>query len=178
MQKIHNFEDITPADLLPGQSDITLRFHTLGEMQTVIGSMLAGASHEVAYLNPRLDEAHLGTPDCIRGIESLMLENRAASMRLLVDSSQALVASGHRLVESLRRFMPQVACRVRRAGSRDGPEAFLVVDRVAYLLLPDPDFHGGTAGFNAAGTAEKLLDVFDQAWEVAQPDPEMQPLNI
>ena len=170
--------EVDPGDMVPGSGDLVVRFTTRGEMQMVFGRMLAGASHDVVYLNPRLDPGHLGTVESLPGIESLLLENRSATIRLLVDSSQSLVRSGHRLVETLRRFMPQVACRVSGPGYRDGPPSYMVVDRSAYLLLPDPDFFLGTAGFNSPGTAGKLLGLFDQAWEVAQPDPEMQPLDI
>ncbi len=170
--------DIDPESLRTGESDLVVGFATRNELQAVVSALLRSAAHEILYRNPRLDADHLGTADAIRGMERMLTENRSASLRTLVDSSQSLVASGHRLVETLRRFMPQVECRIRRPGLVDGPPAYLVVDQVAYLLLPDPDRHGGTAGFSAPGTAARLRDLFEQEWELGQPDPEMRPLAI
>ena len=177
-RQVRAIQDIDPVSMVPGSGDVLVSFATRSEMQTVLARLLTGARQEVLYENVRLDVEHLGSPDALAGMENLLMANRAATLRTLTDSSQALVQSGHRLVETLRRFMPQVECRIRRPGTREGPSGFVVVDRVAYLLLPDPDRYAGTAGFNAPGTAEKLRDLFNQSWDLAQPDPEMLPLTI
>ncbi len=177
-RQVRTIDEIDPASMVPGSGNALVSFATRGELQTVLTHLLTGARHEVLYENVRLDVEHLGPSPVLAGIENLLTGNRAASLRTLTDSSQALVKSGHRLVESLRRFMPQAECRIRRPGIQQGPGGFVVVDRVAYLLLPDPDRYAGTAGFNAPGTAEKLRDLFNQSWELAQPDPEMLPLTI
>lgn len=177
-RRIRTLQETDPRSLVPGSGDALVSFSTRGELQTVLHHLLAGARQEVLYENARLDVEHLGPPEVLAGVENLLRSNRTATLHTLTGSSQSLVQSGHRLVETLRGFMPQVQCRVRRPGMRDGPAGYVVVDRVAYLLLPDPDRYAGSAGFNAPGSAEKLRELFHQSWETAQPDPEMQPLTI
>ncbi len=176
--RVKPFQAIEPGELTPGLGDALVGFSSRSELQSVLKHLLSGAQSEVLYENVRLDKEHLGIACVLQAIEELLISNRSASLKTLTGSSQGLVQSGHRLVETLRRFMPQVECRVRSPNIQPASGGFIVVDRVAYLLLPDPDRYAGTAGFNAPGTAEKLRDQFNHSWELAQPDPEMLPLTI
>jgi len=56
--------------------------------------------------------------------------------------------------------------------------AFITVDECGYLLLPNADHYNGTASFNSPSEVEKLSGVFDERWESATPDPDVQQIYI
>lgn len=172
---------VTDVDLdqcnLGRQSEL-LAFSSREEACRLLSAMIDQASHQVVYFGPSLNSRLLGDSAVLNSISSLMHRNRSAQVKTLVNQSYDLVQSGHRLVELLRHFMPAVECRIRRIQSNSFDGTCVMVDRTGYLYLPDSDRIKGSASFNGVGTADKLYSLFDNEWQVAEPDPEIRPLVI
>ncbi|MGB5708582.1 MAG: hypothetical protein WBM41_17355 [Arenicellales bacterium] len=161
-----------------GRQSELLAFSSREEACRLLTTMIDQASHQVVYFGRSLNSGLLGDSAVLNSISALMLRNRSAQLKTLVNHSYDLVQSGHRLVELLRHFMPAVECRIRRIQSNSFEGTCVMVDKTGYLYLPDSERIRGSASFNGIGTADKLYDVFDNEWQVAEPDPEIRPLVI
>lgn len=177
---MRHFDQLGETPLKLGETDILITFQTREELAAIAATLISQASHEIDYYARRFDREVLGQTAVVDELQYFMRKNRNASIKTLVQSSQELVQSGHRLVEVLRQSMPEVQCRVRRPGSSNSlfTGSFLTVDSSGYLNLPDPDRYAGSACFNNPGMVDKFRGIFKDDWQVADPDPEMQPLYL
>ena len=174
-------EEVDLAAMTLGDDKDLLGFQSRDQLGLLIGRMIEQGKHEVLYFGKRFDENVVGyspVPDAIR---QFLANNREAMLKTLVSDSRELVRSGSRLVELLRTNMPRVECRMRKMGNSshanfDG--SFILVDHHGYVYLPDADRFVGSACFNHAGTVDKLSEVFNENWRIADLDAEMQPLYI
>lgn len=161
-----------------GQTATLIGFEGRDEMARLAATMINQAEHEVIFYADQLDASLIGGEPVVNALAGLIVRNRSAKIRTLANSSQQLVYAGNRVVELLRSHMPEAACRKRPVRSERHSGTFMIVDKSGYLYLPQQDRMIGSACFYGIATVENLYDVFDQEWQVADADPEMQPLML
>jgi len=172
------FEDVDVDACLLGQDPTVVSFSRKIQMVHLAATMISQAGHEVIFYADQLDDSLIGESEVVDALSRLIIRNRSARIRTLVKSSQQLVHSGHRIVELLRGHMPEAECRNRSVRSDGHTGSFIVIDRLGYLYIPKQDRFVGSACFYNTSTVENLYDVFEQEWQVASPDPEMQQITL
>ena len=171
-------DDVDVHTLVLGESDALIRFDRLSQQQALLTRMLHQAESSIVVFGERFDMSLIGRNPVMDALTGALLRQPQLKIRTLVHYSMDLVRSDSLLAERLRQAMPAVECRLRKPATGDFAASCIVVDDTGYLYFPDPDRRTGSACFHGVGTATKLLDVFEQDWQVAEPDPEMRVLVI
>lgn len=172
------FNDLDVAAFVLGKDENLIHFDRTDQQQALVTRMLDETTSSIVLLADRVDSRLWGAADVVASLRYCLQRNHSMSMQILVNSSRDIVQSGQQLAELLRGFMPNVSCRLRRPQPGGFGAACVVFDRVGYLYTPNIERNHGTASFRDIATTTKLLDVFEQEWRVAQPDPELGPLYI
>ena len=57
-------------------------------------------------------------------------------------------------------------------------EAVLIADEIGYLFRENVERYKGKVNFNSRRESKYLLEVFDDMWEKAKPDPNLRRMHI
>ena len=96
--------------------------------------------------------------------------------KLVIDRDA--VEFGCRLVELARRFNTFFEIRRISREFSHHEDAFLIADETGVVYRINARRWEGIADTNAPRIAKKYLEVFERAWEKAEPEPEFRSLHI
>jgi len=163
-------EESPPYRLVPFDSEY--------ECRTAACNLLANARRTVVLLSCSLDPQLFASEPCIASVSALARRSRHTRIRILVDDTKAIAASGHALLELARRLPSKVLIR-RLPGDRDPPKnSYMVVDGEAVWMLPDQDAYVGWVNQHDRVEARRLSDEFMWLFERSTEDPELRLLSL
>lgn len=125
-----------------------------------------------------LDHTVYDTTAFIAAVRALATYSRYSQIRILVQNTERIIKSGHRLVQLAHRLSSVM--QIRRPGREHQAmnEVFLVVDKLGLLQRKQSDRYEGVVNFNAPLEAAAMARFFDEVWEKSEPDPELRRLYI
>jgi hypothetical protein len=140
---------------------------------------LAAARRQLAIRLPMLEPGVLDAPAELDELRRLATAGRGALVRLLLREPGQALRDGHRLVALTQRLPSTVQVRVpvEEADLAD-ESACLIDDAGGYLLLPRADHPRGRSARRDRGGAAALKNLFDGAWERAEPARAWQRLGL
>lgn len=125
-----------------------------------------------------LDHAVYDSIAFVNVVRTLATYSRYSQIRILVQNSERIIKSGHRLVQLAHRLSSFIQVRKPGPDYQSINEAFLVVDKLGMLHRKMNDRYEGVVNFHAPLEAAALVRLFDEVWERSEPDPEMRRLYI
>ena len=171
-----------PADIARlrlGEDGEELALATRAECAAAAAALARQARRGLEIWSRDLDPALYDRTEFLEAVRALVLGHRHARVRAIVYDARAVVRRGHRLVELARQLPSYVELRTPPPEDyAEYPEAFLVADGRGVLRRPFADRWEATACFDAPLAARDLLRLFDEAWDVSTPDPELRRLHL
>ncbi len=160
-----------------GQPQEVINLDERSQHQLVATTLAEQARQEILIISRTLDPLVYGTPNFLNAVTPF-IRSRRASMRLLVHETSKIVKQSHRLGELAAAISSKVS--IRKIGSRqsDYNEAWMLVDGVAYLHLPQADKYQASLDFYSARRGQELTATFDALWNNAELIPDLRILKI
>lgn len=146
----------------------------LGALQSATRELLAQARLSVEILSPDLEQRLYDDAEILSSLRALVVGQRRARIRVLARELDAAVRGDHRLIALARRLSSYI--EIRRLSEEDLllNEAFLIVDREAFIRRPAGDRPEGELHTHAPLLARELSKRFDELWERAILDPNLR----
>lgn len=159
------------VQLILGETD--LEFVCFGEEDNrkIALLMLEQAESKIDILSRYLDPAIYDTQECFDTIESLVLNNRHAGVRILVHEPKIIAQRGHFLIHLMRRLGSLVQCRGVPEQYKSTQETFLIVDNIGIMHRPSTSSITANVNFKNHPAAKNLTALFEKIWHNSEPTP-------
>lgn len=170
-----------PVDLdLPqlGETDDLFHLRKADEHLIHAAGMLRQAKRDLAIFSYDLDPPVFDQQAFLEAFKALALRSRYSRIRILLQDNALVLQRGHRLVELAQRLPSVVEIRRPSEEFLEQPENFLLIDDCGYLHRRTTENHTGIACYHNRHRVNRLLVLFDDAWENGTPDRDLAQLHI
>lgn len=161
-----------------GETAETLAIETLEECAAVSLALVEQAKRTLHVFSRDLDARLYDTAPFLEAVRQLAIRGRFTDIRILVQSTDHAIKSGHRLIELARHLNSYIHMRAVHPEFRDYNQAFLVADEHGFLQRGLADRFEGKASFYDPLEARELVRFFTKVWEMSGRDPGLQRLHI
>ena len=161
-----------------GETDELFHLHTEEDHLIHAAGMLRQARRDMALFTYDLDPAVYDQTAFLEAFKALALRSRHSRLRILLQDNTLVLQRGHRLLELAQRLPSVIEIRRPHEDFRDHPENFLLVDDSGYLHKRGLEGYSGIACYHNRHRVNRLLAVFDEAWEHGTPDRELSRLHL
>ncbi|MEM7084190.1 MAG: hypothetical protein AAF465_15785 [Pseudomonadota bacterium] len=140
--------------------------------------VVKSARRSISIFTQELDPSVYDRIEFLDAVKQLILTHKFSRIQILLVSPMDAVKNGHRLVELARRF--STFFEIRRVDPEfiNRKDAFLVADESGVVYRLDATRWEGIADTNAPRIAQKYLDIFEEAWQRSEPEPEFRRLHL
>ena len=163
---------------LLGDTNDLFHLHNADEHLIHAAAMLRQAKRDLAIFSRDLDPPVFDQALFIEAFKALALRSRFSRIRILLQENTLVLQQGHRLVELAQRLPSVIEIRQPNEDFIDHPENFLLIDDCGYLHRKSAENHGGIACYHNRHRVNRLLALFDDAWESGVPDRELARLYL
>lgn len=150
----------------------------LADFQEQSLKLVEQARRNIAILSRELDEPVYGSDEFVEIISELARSSRYAEIQILVKNTKPLVENGHKLARLSQRLSSKIILRKLVIEPDDTDMGFMLCDTTGLLYKNDDTAYKGFANFDAAVEIKRLREVFNYIWQYAEPELELQVLNI
>ena len=151
---------------------------SLAENRQAAVAVAAVAKRELVLFSRDLEPLLYDQQDFITVVQALATRSRMSRIRIVSVDPGPAIRAGHRLVHLVQRFSSYMEARRASRDHQELTETFLVADDVALLYRPLVTRYEGYSDVHAPMEARQKLQLFDDIWEQAEPDPEFRRLGI
>ena len=158
---------------------IRLEVTTREECTAAVDQLVAGARHKLWIYTRDLDRLLYDRESFIAEVRRIALSGRGAEVRILIQDASDAVRDSHRLLHLAARLPSYIHLRTPVIDEdRQYPSAFILNDIGGFLLRPIGSRYEGEGQSASPGLQAGLLNYFNQAWERAEPDPELRRVSV
>ena len=161
-----------------GESDELFHLHTEADHLIHAAGLLRQTKRELALFTHDLDPAVFDQLPFLEAFKALAMRSRHSRLRILLQDNTLVLQRGHRLVELAQRLPSVVEIRRPYEDYLAHPENFLLADDSGYLHKRSLEGYSGIACYHNRHRVNRLLAVFDEAWEHGTPDRELARLHL
>ncbi len=133
---------------------------------------------EVALFTPDLIANIYDRPALVDAVRSFALRDKNTRLRILVRSSESIVAEGRRLVDLAHRLASSIAFRKLAGDFGDRADAFVTADGTHYAIRRQASTWDGLYDHSRPEIARQLATDFNEMWEHSSPDPNLRRLHV
>ena len=161
-----------------GDENRLLTLETSSDNYQIALQMLQQTRRDVAILSRHMDGRLYDTSEFIHALSQLAVQHPRCRIRLLLKDAEPLIKYGHRLIELSRRLSSMIGIRTIHPHYREYNEAYMVFDERSIIKRRYADRYEGIANFNDPIQARELLTLFNEIWNISEPDPNLRRLHI
>jgi len=132
----------------------------------------------IVILSRHLDPEIYNSTEFSDAISRFVRSSPNAQVQILVKNTKHLVESGHKLVKLHQRISSKILLRKLTVEPDDSEMGFMLCDTNALLYKNDDSVYRGFANYAATVEVKRFREQFDYVWQYAEPEPELQLLNI
>ncbi len=140
--------------------------------------LVTQAKRKLSIISQELDPKVYDQPDFLEALRQMALKNRFVEVRILVTEPELIVRRGHKLIDLAGKISSFIELRKVSVRYKTFNEAVLIADEVGYLYRESMERYKGKVNFNSRRESKHLLDVFNEMWETAKPDPNLRKVVI
>lgn len=140
--------------------------------------MIRQARQKIAIISQELDPYVYDQLEFREALKQLVLNNRFAEVRIIVFKPEIIVRRGHKLLDLGNYLSSFIQFKKVAKEYRSFNEAVLIADEVGFVFRENIERYRGKVNFNSRSGSKSLLDVFDNMWEAAKPDPNLRRVII
>jgi hypothetical protein len=170
---------MNPSDILTGNPrPQRVLIASRDELHEAVRIALGVGHRTVRALHRDLSVFDLSSIAATESLRQLLLGDRSARIRLLVDDAAWLETGAARLRLLQRRFAHALELRVASDGDPVGEDAYVLVDDHASLELRATRTTSGALWLNNSPHAQPLIAAFDRRWSAAGHNLPVAPLGL
>ena len=136
------------------------------------------ANRTIRIYSQFLDHALFDDQAVVAALSSFVRRGPPATLRILVHTANLVISRGHRLLELARRLDSKIEIRLVPGELAEDTHSCLILDELAFLLLPDHREYKAFANRYDPVQATKLAERFDYLWRRSESDPELRALRL
>jgi H2-forming N5,N10-methylenetetrahydromethanopterin dehydrogenase-like enzyme len=133
---------------------------------------------KLAIISQELDPNVYDQADFVEAMRQLAVNNRFVEIRIIVFEPELIVRKGHKLLDLAGKISSFIEMRKVSSKYKSFNESVLIADDVGYLYRESTERYKGKVNFNSRRESKHLLDVFNEMWETAKPDPNLRRVHI
>lgn len=175
---MENSKPLAIDELLLGEPHPPLKVSDRAENLLATLALLRQGRSTVEVVSRHLDPPIYADPSVCEEFKRLVLDNRRARVRILINDPEPIARSGHRLLDLARRLSSFFELRVPHPRHADYNSAFMLVDGTGLVLREFADRYEGQVSFGDRRTGRNLGVLFDEMWDLASPDPRLRQLSL
>lgn len=161
-----------------GRTDDTVTIDSREENQNAILSMAQQSKWTIEIISRDLDPDLFDRVEFVDTLKKMVLNNRQATVHMLVFEPKKIVNRGHRLVDLARSLPSFIDIRVPAKEHQDFNEMLFIADATGYLHRLHSERFDATINFNDKRVARHLRLEFDEMWGKATQDSNLRQLSI
>lgn len=162
-----------------GQSnDGPLEISTRDENAAAALELVKQTTQKIAIISRELDPFVFDQLEFVEAIKNIVLNNRHAEVRIIVFEPELITRRGHKLLDISGKLSSYIHFRKAANEYKSFNESVLIADDIGYLFRENYERYRGKVNFNSRRESKTLLDVFDNMWESAKPDPNLRRVLI
>jgi len=140
--------------------------------------MVKQCKQKLDIISQELDPNVYDQADFLEILRKLAINSHHVEIRIIVFQPQLIVSRGHKLIDLAGKISSFIEMRKVSSKYKSFNESVLVADEIGYLYRESTDRYNGKVNFNSRRESKHLLDVFDNMWETAKPDPNLRRMHI
>lgn len=156
----------------------TIKISSREENALAATELVKQANRKLAIISHELDPKVYDQPDFLEALRQLALKNRYVEIRVIVFEPEIIVRKGHKLLDLATKISSFIELRKVLPKYKSFNESVLIADEVGYLYRESKERYKGNVNFNSPRESKHLLDVFNEMWETAKPDPNLRKVHI
>lgn len=161
-----------------GRTDDTVTVDSREENQNAVLKMARQSKWTIEIISRELDPDLFDRVEIIDTLKRMVLNNRQATIRMLVFDVKKIVSRGHRLVDLARSLPSFIDIRVPAKEHQGFNEMLFIADATGYLHRLHSERFDATINFNDKRVAKHLRLEFDEMWGKATQDSNLRQLTI
>lgn len=161
-----------------GKDSEPVQIATSADNRMAATSLVRQGKRYLHIFSRDLDHTVYDTTAFITAVRGLATYSRYSQIRILVQNTEGIIKSGHRLVQLAQQLNSTMQMRKSGREHQALNEDFLVVDKLGLLHRKTSERYDGVVNFNAPLEAVAMVKLFDEMWDRSEPDPELRRLYI
>lgn len=171
---MHNFADYKLGE----SSGEALSIETRQENADAALELVKQAKLKLAIISKELDPFAYDQLDFLEALRKLALNGRHVEIRILVFEPELVIRRGHKLLDLAGKISSYIEILKPSEEYKKFNEAVLIADEVGYLFRENTERYKGKVNFNSPRESKYLLEVFNDMWGKAKPDPNLRRMHI
>lgn len=161
-----------------GETDSPLLTESASELRMATLHMAAQTRYSLFIVSRHLDAALYDNPEFLDALIQLVRRGKRSTIHILVMDSTPAVKNGHRLIPLAQQLSSFIKIRKLHDNFKEYNRAFMVADEKGVILREASDRHEAEINYHAPHAARHLLNFFNEAWEISEPDPQLRRLYL
>lgn len=125
-----------------------------------------------------LDSNVFDNTDFLEAIKKLSISSKFTRIRILIQDSEPMIKSGHRIIELIHQLTSSIEVRKISDEFKSDNQSFSIFDGKGILYLRSAERYNGFANFDRPRLATELSNTFNETWEHSEPDINLRRLYI
>jgi len=161
-----------------GQSAGAIALETSTDNKAASLSLLDQARKCIDIMSNDLEPKIYSNREMYQRFRRFATLNRHSQIRILIHQARPIVQQGHMLIELIQKLTSSIEVRRLCVQDKNISQGFLIADNTGFLLRPEVTRYEGKADFNNRFIAKELGDIFETAWQRAEPEAELRRLHL
>jgi hypothetical protein len=171
---MNNFADYKLGE----SSDETLKIETRQESAAATLELVKQCQLKLAIISRELDPFVYDTTEFVEAVRKLAINGRFVEVRILVFEPELIVRRGHKLLDLAGKISSFIEILKPSSKYKKFNEAVLIADEIGYLFRENAERYKGRVNFNSRRESKYMLEVFNDMWDTAKPDPNLRRMHI
>ncbi len=156
----------------------TQQTDTAAEFRQLLAQLLGSCRRTVLIMTQNLDPRLLDDDRILQQIRRIASSGTRPDIRIIVHDSHRAVFDGHRLILLGQRLSSLIQFRKPSREHQDYYSAYILLDDNVEIFREFGDRHEATFRINQRRLVRDRRREFDAVWQMAEPDPDLQQLDI
>ena len=155
-------------------SDESLKIETRQESANAALELVKQCTLKLAIISRDLDPFVYDQTDFVDALRILALNGRYVDIRILVFEPDSIIHKGHKVLDLAGNLSSFIHILKPAPQHITFNESVLIADEIGYLFRENAERYDGKVNFNNRRESKYMLDVFNDMWSTAIPDPNLR----
>jgi len=158
-------------------SDELFLLDSKADLQQHLLKMLGAGRKDIAIFSHSLDADLFNNSQIAADISAIARSSRCASIRIVIENSQALIDNNHKLLTLAQRLVSKISIKKLIITPQDTYQ-FMIIDQDKLWLQHNKEDYAGFANYDARPEVKRFLILFNDLWKHSEEDPRLRSLLV
>jgi len=159
-------------------SDESLKIETRQESADAALELVKQCTLKLAIISKDLDPFVYDQTDFVEALRKLALNRHFVEIRILVFEPDLIIRKGHKVLDLAGKLSSFIHILKPAPQYITFNESVLIADEIGYLFRENSERYDGKVNFNSRRESKCMLDVFNDMWSTAIPDPNLRRIQM